>query len=112
MFGLVAVSSLVFGTGCGGDTCEDIADALNGLDKKVKDCPSLGTSEVEFSDADVAECKEDLKKCSASDKDKLDDTVDCINDLPNCKSGEDSAWAAKFQACLVKGSTVTCLDGN
>ena len=112
MFGLVAVSSLVFGTGCGGNVCEDAADALNGLEKKAKDCPSLRAGEVKFSDADVAECKENLKKCSANDKDKVDDSIDCINDLPNCKLGEDSVWAAKFQACLAKSSTVTCLDGD
>jgi hypothetical protein len=110
MFGLVAVSSLVFGTGCGGNACEDIADALDGLEKKAKDCPSLSAAlaGAKVTDAQKAECKEEYKKCSSSEKDSLNDAVDCIEDLPNCKSGEENAWAQKLQACAVKISTVNC----
>jgi len=112
MFGLVAVSSLVFGTGCGGNVCEDAADAFNDLEKKTKDCPTLSAalSGVKITETEQNKCKEDYKKCSDSDKDKLKEAVDCIEDLPNCKSGEESAWVLRLQACSNKASNVTCVD--
>lgn len=110
MIGLVAVSSLVFGTGCGGDVCEDIADAYESLDEKTEDCPTLNAiiSEVEFSDEDIDECKEQFEDCSDDEKDKLNDSIDCINDLPDCESGGEQAWAAKLQACANESDDVTC----
>ena len=110
MFGLVAVSSLVFGTGCGGDVCEDFADLPKALSDKTKNCPTANAifSRVKVTDEQTAQCKEQVKSCSKSDKDKLNDALDCINDLPNCKSGEENAWAQKLQACAVKISTVNC----
>ncbi|WP_164007357.1 hypothetical protein [Pyxidicoccus trucidator] len=110
MIGLVAVSSLVFGTGCGGDVCEDIADAFEGLDAKTEDCPSINAvvGNLEFTDEDIDECKSDFEDCSGDDKDALNDTIDCINDLPDCEEGEEASWSQKFTACSEKSEDVTC----
>lgn len=110
MVGLVAVSSLVFGAGCGGNYCDDAADAFEGLADKANDCPDLKAAlqSFQFSDEDIDQCKDDLDKCSDSEKDKLSDTIDCINDLPDCEKGKEADWAAKFQACANKSEGVTC----
>ncbi|WP_163996082.1 hypothetical protein [Pyxidicoccus caerfyrddinensis] len=110
MIGLVAMSSLVFGTGCGGNYCDDAADAYEGLADKADDCPEIkgALGELEFSDEDIDECKDDLENCSDDDKDKLNDSIDCINDMPDCESGKEADWVAKLQACANKTSGVSC----
>ncbi|MCY1016335.1 hypothetical protein [Pyxidicoccus sp. MSG2] len=110
MIGLVAVSSLVFGTGCGGNYCDDAADAYSGLADKADDCPEIKSvlSGLEFSDSDIEECKNDLENCSDGDKDKLNDSIDCINDMPDCESGKEDAWIADLQDCAEKTEGVSC----
>jgi hypothetical protein len=113
MIGLVAMSSLVFGTGCGGNYCDDAADAVGGLTDKLDKCPELKAQidqlDLEPSDAELDKCKEDLDDCSDDEKDKLNDTVDCINDLPDCESGKEADWGDKFLACANKSEGVSCL---
>jgi hypothetical protein len=112
MIGLVAASSLVFGTGCGGNYCDDLVDAYNGLSDKLDNCPELKAAiddlDLDPTDEQLDECKEELDNCSDSDKDKLNDTVDCINDLPDCEKGKETEWATKFGACADKSENVTC----
>ncbi|MCP3138840.1 hypothetical protein [Pyxidicoccus xibeiensis] len=110
MISLVAATSLVFSTGCGGDICEDIADAYEGLDEKTEDCPQVNAivGQITFTDEDIEECKEESEDCSGDDKDKINDTIDCINDLPDCEAGEEADWAEKFEACSEKSDDVTC----
>ncbi|WIG95448.1 hypothetical protein [Myxococcus sp. SDU36] len=103
LIGLVATSSLVFGTGCGGDgdLCEDTADAYNSLADKVEDCPEIAQfiGMLELGDEEIRECKESLDSCSDSDKDKIRSLVDCLNDMPRCRSSNEEAWVAELQAC-------------
>ncbi|QSQ19722.1 hypothetical protein JY651_31095 [Pyxidicoccus parkwayensis] len=110
VFGLVAVSSLVFGAGCGGNYCDDAADAYEGLADKANDCPDIKAAlgDLKFSDSDIDECKKDLDNCSSDEKDKLNDSIDCINDLPDCESGKEADWVQKLTACAQKSSGVTC----
>jgi hypothetical protein len=109
MIGLVAATSLVFGTGCGNSACEDAADALSGLSDKTRNCPQFNAilSELQFSDAEIEQCEED---CDGDDKDALADAADCLNDLPQCQAGQEAAWATALSACSNDLNEATC-DG-
>ncbi len=107
MIGLVAMTSLVFGTGCGGgDYCEDLQDSFEGLDDKLDDCPELkdaleqALGNLEISDSDVEDCKEESEDCSDSEKERREKAVDCINDLDKCEEGDEQAWTEDFAECF------------
>lgn len=98
MIGLVAASSLVFGTGCGNSACEDAADALSGLTEKTRNCPEFNAilAALQFSDEDIERCEDD---CDGDDKDALADAAECLNKLPQCQAGQEEAWATALDAC-------------
>lgn len=99
MFTLLATTSLMFTVGCGGNTCDDLKDATNALNKKADTCSDEPTTTEPF---DTAACENALDACTDSDKDKLSDLADCLQDLPNCKTGEELDWVNKLGACFDK----------
>ena len=109
VFGLVAVTSLVFGTGCGGDVCDDAKDAFESAIEKTEDCPTSNAILRQFkpTDSQVDECKDNLDDCPDSDQDKLSEAYDCIADLPECKESEEEAWGVKFEACTASLSGIS-----
>jgi hypothetical protein len=114
LIAMLATSSLVFGTGCGGDLCEDTQDTIEGLSDKLDDCPQLeqaleqALGEFDFDDDDVEECKEDIEDCSDSDVEKREEALDCINDLDKCEEGDEEAWATDFLECVEDLQAADC----
>jgi HPt (histidine-containing phosphotransfer) domain-containing protein len=107
MIGLVAVSALVFGTGCGGgDYCEDLQDELESLNDKLDDCPAVKEviedelGELRLSDAEVDECKESSEDCSDRDDEKREQAIDCLRDLDRCEEDRQQNWYDDFAECF------------
>ncbi|MFP2933746.1 hypothetical protein ACLESO_53155 [Pyxidicoccus sp. 3LG] len=107
MFGLVAAASLVFGTGCGGSTCEKARDAFESLDEKSEACFPSDEDDEEITDADVEQCEEALEKCSDDDIEKIESAMDCLEDLDECKSGGEQAFSLQAFACLAKATDLS-----
>jgi hypothetical protein len=91
-----AVVSLAL-TGCGGSICEDFKDAGEDLQEKAKPCSdgTTGTDEP----FDVKQCESDLSKCSDSDKDALNEYIDCLGDVDKCVKGQEQAFAGAVLGC-------------
>lgn len=104
LIGLVAASSLVFGTGCDSDEdlCEDFASAFESLSGKVGGCPEISPfiSEIRLGQEEINQCKESLESCTSSDKDKIRKASDCIRDISQCRSATIEAWAAELESCM------------
>lgn len=110
LISLLAATSLVFSTGCGGDACDDLEDASNSVEDKLEDCsdePSNGD------DDDIDECKEALEDCSDSDQEKISDYASCLQDLPDCEEGELDQWLADALECAeeLEGLSSSCAAG-
>ncbi|HZI10972.1 MAG TPA: hypothetical protein VE153_11335 [Myxococcus sp.] len=109
MVGLMAVVALTFGSGCGGDACDDLEDAGNSLEDKLEDC-SDGNGGGEDEDFDGEACKEALEDCSDADEEKLSDYANCLSDLPDCKEGQEADWLSDFTECAeeLEGLSAAC----
>lgn len=104
LFGLAAMASLTL-TACGGNLCDDTSDALEGLSDKVSECGLPTTGFEKPTDAELESCKESLDACSDSDKDKLKNYVDCLNDVKGCSDktqSEQQAFAMRVLSCSSK----------
>ena len=104
LIGLVATSSLVFGTGCGSDAdlCEDLADSFTSLSDKVDGCPEISPfiGQLRLGEEEINQCKESLDRCTDADKDKLRDAADCISGVSQCRSANIEAWANELERCM------------
>lgn len=104
LIGLVAASSLVFGTGCDSDEdlCEDLAGAFESLSGKVGGCPEISPfiSQLRLGEEEINQCKESLNTCSSADKDKLRDASDCLRGVSQCRSANIEAWASELERCM------------
>ncbi|MBZ4332546.1 hypothetical protein NR800_34905 [Corallococcus interemptor] len=116
LFGLAAMASLTL-TACGGNICDDTADALNDMVKKAEECGLPTTGVQKPTDSDIESCKESLDSCSDSDKDKLTAYVDCLSDVKGCSDkteAEQQAFASRILACSSKaeGVSAACAAGE
>ncbi|NVJ27697.1 MULTISPECIES: hypothetical protein [Myxococcus] len=108
MFGLMAAVTLLFGVGCGGNACDDLEDANKALNDKVAACgDDTGGDEDVFN---KGVCEDALDACSDSDKDRLSDLADCIQDLPDCQVGSEVDWINQFSECFnrTEGISASC----
>ncbi|NPC76073.1 hypothetical protein HPP05_40735 [Corallococcus exiguus] len=112
LFGLAAMASL---TACGGNVCDDTADAFESLVDKVEECGLPTTGFQAPTDEDIESCKESLDDCSDSDKDKLDAFVTCMNDVEGCNDKtqtEQLAFAERLSKCNAKLDGVSAACGG
>jgi hypothetical protein len=100
LISLMAAAVLVFSTGCGGNTCDDLEDANNSVNDKLEDC-SDGANDGDTG-ADAEQCREALLDCTDADQEKLSDYASCRQDLPDCKEGELDAWLDEALKCSDK----------
>ncbi|MFP2962882.1 hypothetical protein ACLEPN_35210 [Myxococcus sp. 1LA] len=117
LIGLVATSSLVFGTGCGGDDedlCEDLAGAFESLSDKVDGCPEISPfiSQLRLGQEEINQCKESMDSCTDADKDNLRDASECIRDISQCRSATIEAWAAELERCMDFEISAACGGGE
>ncbi|MGE6761002.1 hypothetical protein ACQKGO_23480 [Corallococcus interemptor] len=114
LFGLAAMASLTL-TACGGNVCDDTADAFDSLVDKAEEC-GLSTSGFEGpTDAELESCKDSLDSCSDSDKDKLSAYADCLSDVKGCSDkteSEQQQFAMRLLKCSEKLEGVSAACGN
>ncbi|NOK23322.1 hypothetical protein [Corallococcus carmarthensis] len=104
LFGLAAMASLTL-TACGGNVCDDSADAFNSLVDKVSECGLPTTGFEAPTDAEIESCKDSLDSCTDADKDKLSEYADCVSDVKGCSdktASEQQAFALRLTACSSK----------
>lgn len=108
MFGLMAAVTLLSSVGCGGNACDDLEDANKALDEKVAECGSSTEGDENVFNKGV--CEDALDACSDSDKDRLSDLSDCIQDLPDCQVGNEVEWIDLFSECFnrTEGISAAC----
>lgn len=113
MVGLVAVSSLVFGAGCGSDTdidsvCEDFHKSLQSASKKGEACGADEPITDAQRDAAIAECKRVATGCNEEDREKIAKAADCLSDIDECRSEADQdEYVGSIFACLIQGGTTS-----
>jgi hypothetical protein len=101
LFSLAAIASLTL-TACGGNYCDDSADAAKDLSKKAEECGITGTGVEEPTEEEINSCKTALDKCSDDDKKKLEAVSDCLKDVKGCSDktqSEQQAFATRVIAC-------------
>ncbi|NOK14677.1 hypothetical protein [Corallococcus exercitus] len=101
LFGLAAMASLTL-TACGGNICDDTADAADDLVKKVEECGLSTSGYQKPTDSEIESCKESLDACTDADKDKLNAYVDCLNEIKGCSDkteAEQQAFGLRIVAC-------------
>ncbi|NMO15837.1 hypothetical protein HPC49_46445 [Pyxidicoccus fallax] len=112
MIGLVAATSLVFGAGCGGDDnesiCEDFYNSLQEVAEKGEACEeeSDPVTNAEKEEA-INQCKTAIESCSDEDKETLQEISDCLDDVDECKAGDEDEYGVAFFSCLFKAATLS-----
>ena len=110
MIGLVAMSSLVFGAGCGSDDesiCEDFYNSLADYAEKGKACgPTEEPTDAELKAA-INECKNTIDSCSDEDKEKIEKVSDCISDIDECREGDEDEFGGALFACLIQAGSIS-----
>lgn len=94
----VVLGAVVAFQACGGGS-DDICDRLKNLGEKTGSCFATDDTGDTDTDADTASCEESLKNCTDADKDAYNKFLDCAEDVGDCKSGEEQAWAIKVASC-------------
>lgn len=61
---------------------------------KVGDCGA-----VTYSDSDRQKCEQSVSKCSADDRQKISNALDCFDKLEVCVSGNELSWILSFGNC-------------
>jgi hypothetical protein len=110
LFSLTALASLTL-TACGGDVCDNSADAYKSVRSKAEEC-GLSTTGIpsEPTDAEINTCKEQLKNCTSDDKKLLQDALDCMEDVKSCKDkteAEQNAFGLSIVACYAKAQGIS-----
>ncbi len=109
LFGLVATSALVFGTGCGSsdeDLCEDFYSGLQKVAKKGEACGSDPTPDSDKKAA-VAQCKKAISNCSDKDKEIIESSIECLDKVKACTPGNESQYFGQMLACAFQVAAVS-----
>jgi hypothetical protein len=111
MLGLVAMSSLVFGTGCGGDDnesiCEDFYNSLADYAEKGEDCNTTNPPSDSEIEAAIKECKSSIESCTDEDKEKIQKVSDCISDIDECREEDEDEFTGALFACLIQAGSIS-----
>ena len=94
IFGVVAVARMGL-TGCV-LPCDDLADAVEVAQERVKPCAAEG---VEFEAFNVNQCENNLDNCTDSEKEALADYADCYRKLPECTPANRQGFINAASAC-------------
>jgi len=99
---------LLFAVGCGSSassTCDNLGNAYTSLTSKYSACGTLPSSGF-----DKNSCVEAYNNshCSDADKQKINDFVNCLNNMPNCTPATQTAWANSFEACITPLESINC----
>lgn len=94
MIGAIFASTLAL-TGCV-STCDDLANASEVFEQKVKPCTSAGEEPTAFN---INQCKNSLDKCTDSEKEALGKFANCIRELPECTPATEEGFTSALLAC-------------
>jgi len=111
LFGLVATSALVFGTGCGSsdeDLCEDF---YSGLEKAAKKGDACGGESEPTPDSDkkaaIDQCKKAISSCNDNDKEIIEGSIECLGKVKACTPGNENQYGAQMFACFFQIAAVS-----
>ena len=90
----VLLAVLLAVTGCG-SVCDQAVSAERGANQKGVNC-SVQNIDVH----DSNKCNNGLQQCNSDDLNELQNYVSCLNNLPNCVSGNEIQWNAQRQGCI------------
>jgi len=99
---------LLFAVGCGSSassTCDDVGNALTGLQTKFSACGTLPS--IPFN-KDTCVNEYNSGHCTDADKQKISDFAHCLNALPTCSPATLDAWGNSFEACVAPLDTISC----
>jgi hypothetical protein len=94
IIGLIAATTLAL-TGCS-STCDNLSDATDAYAVKVKPCLSSGETTTAFN---VNQCDRTIEKCTDSERQALDEYVECVEKLSECTPGTKDAFKSARDAC-------------
>ena len=74
--------------------CEHVAASSAAFNQKIESCVS--DTALPF---DVASCRATTRGCTAEDRATIDQFLGCVDRLPTCGAGDESAFRAQFEGC-------------
>jgi hypothetical protein len=105
---------LVCAVGCGSSnspssTCDNLANALNGLSGKYSACGQFPS--IPFN-KDACVQAFNGNSCTDADRQKINDFTSCLSGLPNCTLQSQSTWADALVACndKLQGVSAGCAN--
>jgi hypothetical protein len=109
------VLALMFVGACGGDVCQKAVDAASSLKSKASACSTLASvidaGATQASNA-KSTCETNVKNCTSDDLSKINATIDCVNSVAACVSGQEKTFTDALSACAAKRAGVTCDSGT
>jgi hypothetical protein len=99
MAGVVAVSLMV--VGCGSSECDQLGDADIVAVDNAEDCRGMIDEDffVKTTESQREHCKEGIDECSDDEKQALADLADCLEDLSKCSASNPQAYVDAHNAC-------------
>jgi hypothetical protein len=95
IIGLIAATTVAL-TGCG-STCDSFADSGDSLIEKVKPC--LDSDDDPPAAFNVNQCERAFENCTDSEKEALDEYLDCLDKLEACTPGTKDGFRNALEAC-------------
>ncbi|MBX5482563.1 MAG: hypothetical protein IRZ16_12105 [Myxococcaceae bacterium] len=89
-------------SGCGQSLCDRVESVNQSLESKIGDCENVQLDSV---GRDV--CEANIGKCSADDQAKINDQLDCMEQVSACQKGNELAWLSAMAECAKKAEGVS-----
>lgn len=84
-------------SGCGSSVCDRYESVNKTMQSKVGDCEN-----VTIKSAPRAVCDANISKCTADDEKKINDQLDCMEQMSTCQKGSEGDWFGEAAACAQK----------
>jgi hypothetical protein len=94
MIGLIAATAVAL-TGCS-STCDNMAEVSDAYIEKAKPCLSADETPTAFN---VTQCDRSFEKCTDSEREALDEYIDCLDKLAECTPGTKDGFKSARAAC-------------
>jgi len=95
IIGLVAASAVAL-TGCS-STCDNFSSTGDELIEKIKPC--LDADDRPPAAFNVEQCDRAYDNCTDSEKEALDEYMDCLNELEECTPGTEGGFKNALESC-------------
>ncbi len=96
---------------CGGSSssslCDKAGTVSNNLNGKVAGCLAPGQT-TNFGVPTGQTCTQEVAQCNSNDQTILSNSLDCLNNLPNCTTATATQFASAASACAPTGLSTAC----